>query len=159
MMAFAEPHRASEVLPQLQRLQFDWIADLKNAVAVEVESDGRLRMTHSHLLDPGATLDDGAEWRELLSAIVPLPHLPASGAPGVASQVRTINRGGSAWLRNSSLDQDFVRNAAALLHPGHSAIVAAVGNWQAALPVLCGFSNIVLHTAVARSLGTAQPAP
>ena len=148
MMAFAEKHRASEVLPQLQRLQFNWSPDLQSAVAVEIESDGRLRMTHSQLLDPAAACKDTPDWKELLSAIVPLPYIPASSSAEVISQVRTINVGGSTWLRNSSLDQDFVRNAAALLRPGNSAILATVNDWQLALPVLCGFSHIVLHTPV-----------
>lgn len=149
MMGFGEKHRALEVLPRLQRLQFDWSTDLQSSVAVEIESDGRLRMTHSQLVDPAAAFEDEREWKELLSAIVPLPHLPESSAPEVISQVRTINAGGSTWLKNNSLDQDFVRNAAALLRPGNSAILAMVQDWRPALQVLSGYSQIVLHTRVA----------
>lgn len=65
MVAFAEKHRASEVLPQLQRLQFDWSPDLQSAVAVEVEKDGRLRMMQSQLLDPVAASEDAPQWKEL----------------------------------------------------------------------------------------------
>jgi hypothetical protein len=101
---------------------------------------------HSQLLDPTAVGDEGPRWKELLSAIVPLPHVPPSSTAEVISQVRTINVGSSTWLKGSRLDQDFVRNAAALLRPGNSAILATVGDWQSALPVLCGFSHIVLHT-------------
>jgi uncharacterized membrane protein len=157
MMAFAEKHRASEVLPQLQRLQFDWSSDLQGAVAVEVESDGRLRMTHSQLLDPAGASEDAPQWKELLNAIVPLPHIPPSSTADVISQVRTINVGGSGWLKSSSLDQDFVRNAAALLRPGNSAILATVSDWQSALPVLRGFSYLVLHAAVTRHESSSRP--
>ena len=52
MIGFSEKRRALEVLQQLQRLKFGWCDDLNNAVAVEVERDGRLRLLHSHLLDP-----------------------------------------------------------------------------------------------------------
>ena len=149
MIAFGEKHRASEVLPQLQRLQFDWSADLQSAVAVEVENDGRLRMMHSQLLDPVAASEDAPQWKELLSAIVPLPHLPPSSTAEVISKVRTINVGGSTWLKNFSLDQDFIRNAAALLRPENSAILAMVRDWHPALQVLSGYSQIVLHTSVA----------
>lgn len=149
MVAFAEKHRASEVLPQLQRLQFDWSPDLQSAVAVEVEKDGRLRMMQSQLLDPVAASEDAPQWKELLSAIVPLPHIPPSSTAEVISQVRTINVGGSTWLKNKSLDQDFVRNAAALFRPGNSAILAMVQDWRPALQVLSEYSQIVLHTGVA----------
>lgn len=53
-IGFSEKHRALEVLPQLQRLKFECCADLSEAVAVEVEKDGRLRLVHSDLLDPAA---------------------------------------------------------------------------------------------------------
>lgn len=84
-----------------------------------------------------------------LSAIVPLPHIPPSSTAEVISQVRTINVGGSTWLKNKSLDQDFVRNAAALFRPGNSAILAMVQDWRPALQVLSEYSQIVLHTGVA----------
>jgi uncharacterized membrane protein len=148
MMAFAEKHRASEVLPQLHRMQFAWTPDLQGAIAVEVENDGRLRITQSQLLDPAATCEDAPEWKELLSAIVPLPYVPVASSAAVNSKARDINAGSNEWLKSSALDQDFIRNAAALLQPGNSVIMAAIGDWQAALPLLGGFSNIVLHTPV-----------
>ena len=149
MVAFGEKHRASEVLPQLQWLQSDWSANLQSAVAVEVENDGRLRMMHSQLLDPSAAAEDAPQWKELLSTIVPLPHIPPSSTAEVISQVRTINVGGSTWLKNSWLDPDFVRNAAAVLQPGNSAILAMVHDWRPALQALSEYSQIVLHTGVA----------
>src|SRR5271168_1677698 len=93
MIGFTEKHRAVEVLPQLQRLQFDWSADLQDAVAVEIESNGRLRLNHSQLLDPesGSNL---AQWKAILSAIVPLPHVPQSSTAETVAEVRTINAEG-----------------------------------------------------------------
>lgn len=155
-MAFAEKHRAAELLPQLQRLQFAWIPDLQGAVAVEVENDGRLRVTQSQMLDPAAACEELPDWKELLSAIVPLP-VPVSSTAEVMSRARNINAGSSAWLKNSALDQDFVRNAAALLRPGNSAILATVADWQSVLPVLGGFSKIVLHAAVGQPEGSGAP--
>jgi uncharacterized membrane protein len=148
MMGFGEKHRALEVLPQLQRLQFDWSADLQSAVAVEVEKDGRLRLMQSELLDPAAATEGIPHWKAILSAMVPMPHIPASSTAELSAEVRTTNSEGSAWLKDSSLDQDFVRNAAALLRPGNPAILAAVGEWPSALKVLSGFSRIILHTAI-----------
>ena len=151
MMGFGEKHRALEVLPQLQRLQFDWSADLQSAVAVEVEKDGRLRLMQSQLLDPAAATEGIPHWKAILSAMVPMPHVPASTTAELSAEVRAINSEGSAWLKDSSLDQDFVRDAAALLRPENSAILATVGDWPSALKVLSGFSRIILHTTIMRT--------
>jgi uncharacterized membrane protein len=147
------------VLLQLQRLKFNWIADLRTAVAVQVESDGRLRLHHSQLLDPASGLDDALQWKAILSAIVPLPHLPAEGASGIASQVGAINAKGSRWLKRVSMDGDFVRNAAAILRPGNSAILAILHDSQSALAVLSGYSSVVLHTSCAGSSAPREPSP
>jgi uncharacterized membrane protein len=150
MIGFTESHRASEVLPQLQRLTFDWSADLRNAVAVEIERDGRLRLHHSQLLDPAAG-SEMPSWRAVLSAIVPLPHTPKSSSAETLAEVRTINGETDRWLQVISSDREFARNAASLLRPGNSAIFAIIGQAQSALALLGGYSPFVLHTAVKRS--------
>lgn len=148
MIGFPEKHRALEVLPQLQRLKFVWCTDLDNAVAVEVERDGRLRLLHSHLLDPSGDWEDASQWKAVLNAIVPLPHTPALSKRNVASEVSSVNADGNGWLKSLSFDQDFVRNAAALLLPGCSAILATLQEWKSALTVLSGYSPFVLHTRI-----------
>jgi uncharacterized membrane protein len=147
IVGFAEKHRAVEVLTQLQRLQFDWSADLRNAVAVEVERDGRLRLHHSQLLDPavGSTMH---QWTAILSAIIPLPHIPQSSSKETIGEVRTINAEGDRWLRIALPDREFIRNAAAVLRPGNSAILATIREAQTALTVLSGYSYVVLRTSV-----------
>ncbi len=148
VMGFTEKLRAMEVLPQLQRLRFKWSEALRTAVAVQVEDDGRLRLHHSQLLDPESGLDEGLQWKAILSAIVPLPHMPLESSAEVASKVRAINDKGTSWLKRVSLDRDFVRNVAAVLRPGNSAILAILWDSESALEVLFGYSNIVLHTAL-----------
>lgn len=153
MIGFADKHRAAEVLSQLQRLKFDWSSDLLNAVAVEVESDGRLRMLQSHLLDPSAGAEDDFRWEAFLSAIVPQPHLPSSRRATLEGDVRTVIAQGRAWLKDLSFDQEFARNAAALLLPGNSAILATIHDWRSAVKLLSGYSHLVLHTTIVRSKG------
>ena len=142
MIGFADKHRAIEVLPQLQRLKFDWCADLQNAIAVEAEMDGRLRLHHSPLLDP-ASNSNALQWKALLNAIIPMPHTLESSSSGSIAEARTINSDGGKWL---SLDAEFLRDAAALLRPGYSAILAIIPETRSALEVLSGYSNVVLRT-------------
>ena len=85
MIGFADKLRAVEVLPQLQRLKFNWSADLQAAVAVEVENDGRLRLHHNQLLDPAFGSDDVLRWKAVLQALQEEPQV----------------RSGSAWLCNA----------------------------------------------------------
>lgn len=150
VIGFSEKHRALEMLPRLQRLEVGWGADLNEAVAVEVENDGRLRLMHSDLLDPAAGWRKPLQWKALLSAIVPPPHMPASGRGVFVSEVRSINADGNAWLNDFALDQDFLRDTAALLRPGNSAILMMLREWKAAAPVLLTFSPFVLHTTIER---------
>jgi hypothetical protein len=93
-------------------------------------------------------LDEALQWKAILNAIVPLPHPPAESTAEVAFQVRLINAKGRSWLKRVSLDRDFIRNTAAVLRPGNSAILAILRDSQSALPVLTGYSPIVLHTAL-----------
>lgn len=77
--------------------------------------------------------------------------MPASSKQDLASEVRSINAKGNVWLEGFAIDQDFVRDAAALLRPGNSAILATLREWKPALSVLSGYSPFVLHTTLARS--------
>jgi len=151
MIGFTDKLRAVEVLPQLQRLQFDWSPDLQTAVAVEVEGDGRLRLHHSHFLDPASGQGDIAQWKAILNAINPLPHLRSGQSQDIATELRVINAESTEWLKVTALDGDFVRNAAAILRPGNSAIFAVLRDFGSARTVLSGYSQVVLHTNFARS--------
>jgi uncharacterized membrane protein len=145
MIGFADKHRAIEVLPQLQRLKFDWCADLQNAIAVEVEADGRLRLHHSQLLDP-ASNSNTLQWKAILSSIVPMPHTEESSSSSTIAETRTIHTYSDAWLKSGFPDVNFLRDAAALLRPGHSAILAIIREARPALAVLLGYSYVVLTT-------------
>jgi uncharacterized membrane protein len=151
MLGFADRHRAAEVLSQLQRLKFDWSADLHNGIAVEVQPDGRLRMLRSQLLDPAADENDNFQWEAFLSAIVPQRHLPFSARVSQDGIGRTVNAQGRSWLNDLSFDQDFARNAAAILQPGNSAILATIHDWLPAVTLLSGYTSLVLHTTIVRS--------
>jgi uncharacterized membrane protein len=151
MIGFADKHRAIEVLPQLKRLKFSWCADFEGAVAVEVEMDGRLRLHHSQLLDP-AHGSNVARWKAMLGVIVPMPHVSQSCSGEAIAELRVAYAEGVSWLKETALDKGFIRDAAAMLQPGNSAILAVVNDSQSALAVLSGYSYLVLHTGIDSSL-------
>ena len=93
IIGFAEKHRALEVLPQLQRLHFDWRGDLQNAVAVEVERDGGLKLFHGLPLESetstGDSLDGGVS--SARSTLRPIGRIRVTGAPNRSALRRQID--------------------------------------------------------------------
>jgi hypothetical protein len=94
-----------------------------------------------------------------LNVIVPLPHMPLEGAPETAFQVRTINPEGLNWLRGKSFNDNFIRDAAAVLCPGNSAILLSFIKLIPPLPVLAGFSSILLHASLSEFLADTREPP
>lgn len=156
---FSDQHRAEEVLAQLRRLEFGWVADLENAVAVEVDAQGRLNVHYSLVLDP-AFADSAPAWRALLVAIQPpgVPRRSASRESG--SESRAVNAEASVWRRELMANPPFLRDLSAVLRPGDSAIFTVLGEADPAVRVLRGYSSVLLRTplteAQARKLRTAR---
>jgi hypothetical protein len=142
VIGFAEKHRALEVLPQLH---FDWSGDLQNAIAVEVEVDGGLRLFHGLLLGSETNAHDAALWRSILSAILPPPYWSHDAAE-MPDEEAPIDPQTSHRSALPFLDQEFIRDAAALLRPGSSALLAIVHESKKLLPVASAYSHFLLHT-------------
>ena len=159
VVGFSDQHRAEEVLAQLRRLEFDWAADLENAVAVEVDAHGRSSLRHSLVLDP-AFADSGPAWRALLGAIQPPATPLQSASKESGSESRTVNAEASMWRRDLMANPPFLRDLSAVLRPGDSAIFAVLTDADAAVRVLRGYSSLLLRTplteAQARKLRTAR---
>ena len=144
VMGFSDQYRAEEVLGQLRRLDFGWAADFENAVAVEVDARGGLRLRHSLVLDP-AFADSAPAWRALLGAIQPpaAPLQPASREGARESQA--LNAEASLWRRNLMANPQFLRDLGAVLRPGDSAIFVVLSDVDAAVRVLRGYSGVLLR--------------
>lgn len=144
-MGFNDRYRAEEVLGQVRRLEFSWAADLENAVAVEVDSRGRLRLRHSMVLDP-AVSDSAPGWRALLGAIQP-PAASVQATPKESSdESRVLYAEAALWRRELMANPDFLRNLDAVLQPSGSAIFALLTDADAAVQVLRGYSGVLLRT-------------
>jgi uncharacterized membrane protein len=147
VMGFSDRYRAEEVLGQLRRLDFSWAPDLENAVAVEVDARGRLRLRHSLDVDP-AFADSASAWRALLVAIQPPAARFQSPARERASESKALNAEASLWRSELMANPAFLRDLGALLRPADSAIFAVVADAEAAVRVLRGYSSILLRTSL-----------
>jgi uncharacterized membrane protein len=151
VLGFSDRYRAEEVLGQLRRLDFSWAPELENAVAVEVDARGRLKLRHSLDVDP-AFADSAPAWRALLVAIQPpaAPLQPASRER--ASEAKALNAEASVWQRALMANNPaFLRDLGSILRPGDSAIFAVVTDADAAVRVLRGYSSLLLRTSLAEA--------
>jgi uncharacterized membrane protein len=147
-MGFTDRYRAAEVLGQLRQLEFGWAADFDGAVAVEVDARGRLRLSHSRVLDPDFA-DSAPAWRALLGAIQPRAAASRpSNARDTVSERQGVNAEAQKWRREFMANSAFLRDLGAVLRPGDSAIFAVLGDADAAVRVLRGYSNVLLHTSL-----------
>jgi uncharacterized membrane protein len=142
IVGFGDRDRALEVLPQLKRLHFSWSSGLQDAVAVEVESDGRLKLFQGVLLDADPVVENTARWQALLGVLRPVSFRTSKRLAGeTGHQAQTVH-----WFDRLSLKPDFVRNATALLMPDTSAVMAIIEGGEEALGILAGYSDFVVHT-------------
>jgi len=75
--------RASDVLNQLRQLDFDWVLDLDDAVAVYRDFEGKLRIQQSYELTTGEGAAWGGLWGSLLGAVLAIPF--TAGVSGAAA--------------------------------------------------------------------------
>ena len=151
VLGFSDRYRAEEVLGQLRRLDFSWAPELENAVAVEVDSRGRLRLRHSVDVDP-AFADSAPAWRALLVAVQPPAAPLQSVSRERASESKALSAEASLWQRALMANNPaFLRDLGAVLRPGDSAIFAVVTDADAAVRVLRGYSSILLRTTLSEA--------
>jgi uncharacterized membrane protein len=147
VLGFSDRHRAEEVLGQLRGLDFSWAPDLENALAVEVDARGRLRLVHTLVLNP-AFADSAPMWRALLGAIqLPASTLRPTSKEGVRES-RALHEETSLWRRELMANPDFLRDLSAVLREGDSAIFAVLSDADTAVRVLRGYSSLLLRTSL-----------
>ena len=147
VMGFTDRYRAEEVLGQLRRLEFSWATDLENAVAVEVDGRGRLRVRHSLILDP-AFADSAQAWRALLGAIQPEAAPLHSVSKEGDGESQPPNAEASLWRHALMANPEFLRDLSAVLRPGDSAIFAVLSDADTALQLLRGYSRVLLRASL-----------
>jgi uncharacterized membrane protein len=132
-------YRASTVLNELIDMDFDWVLDLRDAVAVYRDDRGRLRIDQSYRLTTGEGAAWGALWGSLIGTtlgIIAIPFTAGASAAAAATALAAGTLGGGAlgaaggaldadwWKNEFGISEGFVKDIGALVQPGDSAIFA-----------------------------------
>jgi uncharacterized membrane protein len=129
VLAYADEHRAAEVLATLRRLGAGVFADVQDAVYLVRRTDWTVRLGRERDL---AETDDGCLrfWRRLISSLILAPGVAGLFSDGV----------------KRSLERRFKRDLAAALPPGSSAVLLVVRpeTTENVKSNLLGFSGLVL---------------
>src|SRR6516162_8977456 len=89
-------YRASEVLNQLQAMNYDWVVDLHDAVAVYRDYNGKLRVDQSFQMTTGEGAGWGGLWGSLIGATLAIPFTGGASAAVAAGTIAAGVVGGGA---------------------------------------------------------------
>ena len=158
VVAFREKYRAAEVLNDLRRREWAWVADLDDAVVVTWDERSRFRVQLG--VDP--TTKEVASWVGLWGSLLNLAlFVPATDSisetvwelaiatPHGSEKVMGMRSPDSTWWRaNLRISNEFIRDIGALIQPGDSALFMLLRTPKAplALRQLRNYGGTVLHT-------------
>jgi uncharacterized membrane protein len=130
-------YRASDVLNRLSTMD-KWAVDLRDAVAVYRDYEGKLRVDQSYRMTTGEGAGWGAFWGSLIGALIAMPFTAgASGAALAGTLAAGVLGGGvlgatggaveaSWWKDEFGIPAEFAKGAGAMVRPGDSAILAVL---------------------------------
>lgn len=138
VVAYKNEHAAQDNLATLRNLNYDWMLDIKDAVAVARDWDGELHVQDSYK----ATTDEGAGWGALLGTILGgLALAPFTGGMSAAAAAGTVVVGAASGAtiggltgavvaddekEYHGLSEEFVSDVSDSIARGQSAIFAMV---------------------------------
>jgi uncharacterized membrane protein len=157
--------RASTVLTELQTMDYDWVVDLHDAVAVYRNNNGKLRVDQSYHMTTG----QGAGWGGLVGSLIGLALVATipltGGASAVAAGTLAAGAAGgaaigagagavdAAWWKNEfGIPDEFVKKVGAMIQPGDSAIYALLrtANPEVVAERFRGYGGTILSTTLSR---------
>ena len=141
VIGFEDPHEAQEVRLELLKLQREQLIDLEDAVVAVKDADGEVKLHQIHHLAAAGAIGGGF-WGALIGVIFlsPLLGLAVGAAAGAVSGA----------LTDVGIDDDFMRDLAATLAPGTSALFVLVreASPEKVLAELEGHHGKVLRTSL-----------
>ena len=113
VIGYDNPQNARRAYEQVQRLQQDFIVDLRGLAVVDVDADGKTHVdTPSRIV--GTTAATGAIFGLLIGVLFFVPGMVLLGGPIGALMGR---------LNKSGINAEFRNRVEHLVEPGHSAVV------------------------------------
>ena len=161
-VGFPGTHRASEVLGQLQQLNYEWTIDLADAVAVYRTDDGRLRVDQS--VEP--TTKEGAAMGGLVGIMLGgLLAAPFTGGLSAAAAAAAVGAGAlsagtigaaagaadaASFKEAYGIPDEFVQQVGGMVQPGESAVFALLrtANREAVVAEFKGSGGRVMRTSL-----------
>jgi uncharacterized membrane protein len=157
-------YRASEVLNQLQAMNYDWVVDLHDAVAVYRDYNGKLRVDQSFQMTTGEGAGWGGLWGSLIGATLAIPFTGGASAAVAAGTIAAGLVGGGAigagagaidaswWKDEFGIPDEFVKQVGAMIQPGDSAIYALLrtANPDKVAQQFQGYGGTILSTTLSR---------
>jgi uncharacterized membrane protein len=129
-------YRASEVLNKLTAMNDKWAVDLRDAVAVYRDYEGKLRVDQSYQMTTGEGAGWGAFWGALIGALIAIPFTAGASGAVLAGTLAAGAVGGGAlgatggaldaswWKDEFGIPEEFVKGIGGMVQPGESAILA-----------------------------------
>jgi len=157
-------YRASEVLNQLQSMNYDWVVDLHDAVAAYRDYNGKLRVDQSFQMTTGEEAGLGGLWGGLIGltlAAIPFTGGASAAAAGTlaagAAAGAAVGAGAGAidaswWKDEFGIPDEFVKQVGAMIQPGDSAIYALLrtANPERVAEQFRGYGGTILSTTLNR---------
>jgi len=156
--------RASTVLNKLISLDFDWVVDLSDAVAVYRDYDGQLRIDQSYRMTTGEGAAWGAFWGTMVGTLLAIPFTAGASAAVAGAAVATGALGGGMlgaaggaldaewWKEDFGIPERFVTEVSTMIEPGDSAIFALIRTSDPAYVAeqFRGYGGTVLRTSLTK---------
>jgi uncharacterized membrane protein len=166
VLVFQDEYRAPEVLNELRRRKWDWADGLDDAVALTLDQKGKAKVQMSVDLSTTEAVRWAKMWGALLGATLFIPlsdvRMEAAArvalAPGILKDATPDSDVTSPdarwWQKCIHLPDEFLRDVAAAIQPGDSAIfmLLQTSDPQTVLKHLRNYGGTILHT----SLGPEQ---
>ena len=126
-------YRASEALNRLEQMNNSWTVDLRDAVAVYRDFNGKLRVDQSYQLTTGEGAAWGGLFGGLIGGLIAAPFTggasAAAAATFAAGSLSGVALGATfgaidaeSWKEDYGISDDFVDRVSALVRPGDSAV-------------------------------------
>ncbi len=163
VLGFRDRCRAAEVLNDLKRRDLDWVADLDHAVVVTRDEHGRTKVQLSVDLSMGETIAWAALWGSLLSVtLFRSTELMTQATDGISAASVTGIIGASVkykfpdsswWKKDIGLGDLFMRDVAALVKDGSSAIFMLLHTYEGLVVrrELQNYGNLIVHASLSAS--------